>query len=312
MDAALIALDWGTSRLRASLLGDGGQVLEARSAPGGVMAVKDGQFAAALIALCGDWLARHDCPLVASGMVGSRQGWREAPYLPCPATLALAVNCMTTIDIASPGQLAARRLHIAPGLRCLDEAGEFYVMRGEETQIWGAGLAAEGCCVLPGTHSKWAWVDGSGAISRFATYMTGEFYGLLTQHGILGRLMQFDDAPGTLRQDEFSRGVKLGLAQHGQLSHTVFAARTAGLMGTVAPAALPDFLSGILIGAEIGAATQAGVPPAPVTLIGDDALCRRYETALRLCGLASVRAPEGSTTRGQWLLARAAGLIGPA
>lgn len=277
------------------------------------MAVQDGQFAAALFALCGDWVAGHDCPLIASGMVGSRQGWREAPYLPCPATLAAAANSLTTIDIEPPGSPAARRrLHIAPGLQCVDEAGEFDVMRGEETQIWGAGLVAQGCCVLPGTHSKWAWLDGAGEISRFATYMTGEFYGLLTQHGILGRLMAFDQRPDALRLEGFSLGVELGLARHDQLSHTVFAARTAGLMGRVAPAELPDYLSGILIGAEIGAATQAAVPPGPVMLIGDDALCQRYEIALRLRGLASVRAPLGSTTRGQWLLAVAAGLIGRA
>jgi len=311
--ATLIALDWGTSNLRASLLGDDGRLLESRSAPGGVMAVQDGRFAEALFALCGDWIASHDCPLIASGMIGSRQGWREAPYLPCPATLASAATCLTTLGIESPQHPAAKpRLHIAPGLQCIDEQGEFDVMRGEETQIWGAALQGERCCVLPGTHSKWAWLRGAGEISRFSTFMTGELYGLLTRHGILGRLMQFDDRPDALRLDEFSRGVELGLARHDRLSHTVFAARTAGLMGKVTPAGLPDYLSGILIGAEIGAATQTEVPPDPITLIGDDALCQRYEIALRVRGLACVRASDGTTTRGQWLLAMAAGLVGTA
>ncbi len=311
--AALIALDWGTSNLRASLLDHDGRPLESRSAPGGVMAVQGGQFAAALFALCGDWIARHDCPLIASGMVGSRQGWREAPYLPCPATLTAAARQLTTIELEVPAQPGAQRqLHIAPGLQCQDERGEFDVMRGEETQIWGAALPDGHGCVLPGTHSKWAWLGSAGEISRFCTYMTGELYGLLTRHGILGRLMQFDDAPAALRREEFARGVQLGLAGHTQLSHTIFAARTAGLMGQVAPAGLPDYLSGILVGAEIGAATQGGAPSGPITLIGDDDLCLRYEIALQIRGLASARAPAGTTTSGQWKLAMAAGLIRPA
>ena len=124
--------------------------------------------------------------------------------------------------------------------------------------------------------------------------------------------MQFDDAPAALRREEFASGVRLGLAGHTQLSHTIFAARTAGLMGQVAPAGLPDYLSGILIGAEIGAATQGGAPSGPITLIGDDDLCLRYEIALQIRVLTTVRAPAGTTLRGQWVLATAAGLVVPA
>ena len=98
-DAHLIALDWGTSNLRASLLDAHGQALETRSAPGGVMAVKDGQFAQALLALCGDWLVQTICPLVASGMIGSRQGWREAPYLDAPTPLAQAAQQFITVPV---------------------------------------------------------------------------------------------------------------------------------------------------------------------------------------------------------------------
>lgn len=313
ISASLIALDWGTSNLRASLLDRDGRALQSRSAPGGVMAVTDGQFGAALFALCGDWIAAHDCPLIASGMVGSRQGWREAPYLECPATLRSAATRLTTLELDLIEQPAAQRqLHIAPGLQCLDANGETDVMRGEETQIWGAGLSAGRCCILPGTHSKWAWLGNDGEISRFATFMTGELYGLLTRHGILGRLMQFSTEGAELRRDAFVAGVRLGLRGHAQLSHTIFAARTAGLMGRVSAVGLPDYLSGILIGVEIGAATQAGVPTGDITLIGDDALCLRYEIALDIQGLPSTRALAGTTTRGQWLLAEAAGLIRPA
>ena len=307
--AALIALDWGTSNLRASLLDATGQSIDTRSAHGGVMAVKDGAFGTALRDLCGDWLRQFDCPVVASGMIGSRQGWKEAPYLACPARIAELAARMTTvaIDGVATGE-TARVLHIVPGLQCTDGRGEFDVMRGEETQIWGAGLPDGSCCVLPGTHSKWAWLGNGGEIARFSTFMTGELYGLLTQHGILGRLMVF----GSERRDDFVAGVRLGLGGHAQLSHTIFAARTAGLMGRVAPEGLPDYLSGILIGAEIGGATVGASPTAQdqvIALIGDDELCLRYELAFEVKGMKTRRAGAGSTTRGQWMIACAANLI---
>ena len=311
-DAHLIALDWGTSNLRASLLDAHGQALETRSAPGGVMAVQGGQFAQALLALCADWLAQTTCPLMASGMIGSRQGWREAPYLDAPTSLVQAARQLITVPVMVPDGHAERLLHIAPGLRCLDSAGEFDVMRGEETQIWGADLPPSSCCVLPGTHSKWAWLGEGGAIRHFKTFMTGELYGVLTQHSILGRLMVFGAQAGASQHEAFAAGVRLGLRGHAELAHTLFAARTAGLMGRLAPEALPDFLSGILLGAEIGGATAGAEPLQQVTLIGDEALCQRYALALELKGLAVSRASDGATTRGQWLLAGAAGLLGAA
>jgi 2-dehydro-3-deoxygalactonokinase len=306
----LIALDWGTSNLRASLLDGDGNAIETRSAPGGIMAVKNKQFSHALLALCGDWMKQSNCPLIASGMIGSRQGWKEAPYLDCPATLDQAAQQLTTVQIESnDASLNAQQLHIAAGLTCVDAMGESDVMRGEETQIWGADLATLGCCLLPGTHSKWAWLASNRSVSHFRTFMTGELYGLLTQHSILGRLMDFEAAKESFHQDAFIAGVKLGLRGHTQLSHTIFAARTAGLMGRIPPAGLPDYLSGILIGVEIGGATAQEKPSEAITLIGDDSLCSRYQLALGTAAIRSQRAPEGTTTRGQWQIAKAAGLI---
>jgi 2-dehydro-3-deoxygalactonokinase len=301
----LIALDWGTSNLRASRLGDGGQVLETRAAAGGVMAVPERRFEAALRALCGDWLdAAPRRPLIASGMVGSRQGWQEAPYVACPAGLAQAAARLTRIDLSG-----GAALHIVPGLRCVGADGQHDVMRGEETQLWGADLAPGSVAVLPGTHAKWAWLGegpgGQGEIASFQTYMTGELYGLATAHGILGRLMRFDGGP---QPTAFERGARLGLAEHAHATHVLFAARTAGLMGEVAPEALPDFLSGLLIGIEIGSATRAARPRA-VTLVGDDALCARYAAALGCADIEAANAPPEATTRGQWRVAEAAGLL---
>jgi 2-dehydro-3-deoxygalactonokinase len=297
--AALIAVDWGTSNLRTALLDGAGRAVETRSAPGGVMAVQGGGFLAALQALCGDWIERHARPVIASGMIGSRQGWKEAPYVDCPAGLAQAAARLTRVDLT-----ARVALHIVPGLRCTGADGQDDVMRGEETQLWGAALPAGSCCVLPGTHAKWAWLGEGGAITAFQTYMTGELYALLTTHSILGRLMHF----GHARPQSFEQGVQLGLAEHANATHAIFAARTAGLMGRIEAEGLPDFLSGVLIGIEIGSATQYCKVSA-VTVLGDEALCSRYESALGLAGIATTRAPADATTRGQWRVAEQAGLV---
>jgi 2-dehydro-3-deoxygalactonokinase len=137
--------------------------------------------------------------------------------------------------------------------------------------------------------------------------MTGELYGLLTQHGILGRLMAF----GHERPLDFDAGVKVGLNGHDQASHVIFSARTAGLMGTISPEGLPDYLSGMLIGIEIAGATLIGKPTS-VTLIGDEALSQRYARALGLAGVACDNGAPDATTRGQWQIACAAGLVGEA
>jgi 2-dehydro-3-deoxygalactonokinase len=304
---ALISLDWGTSNLRASLLDFDAREIEQRSAPEGIMHVRDALFSGALTSLVGDWIAKHPCPLIASGMIGSRQGWKEAPYLDCPASLEQAAGSLTRVEIELPENASAgRELYIVPGLKCSEPNGQFDVMRGEETQIWGSSDARGGLFVLPGTHSKWAWVDGGGAICRFRTYMTGELYGVLTQHSILGRLMAF----GAHSAADFARGVRVGLESPEQASHLIFTARTAGLMGTIAPEGLPDYLSGILTGIEVAAATAAHGDRLPeVRLIGDAALCSRYEHAFELAGVPTSRGNADSTARGHWRIAKKAGLL---
>jgi 2-dehydro-3-deoxygalactonokinase len=309
----LIALDWGTSNLRASLLDNAGAVLATRSAAAGVMAIPERRFGDALLSLCGDWLAEHPrCACIASGMVGSRQGWIEAPYVECPAGLADAAARLVRVAF---GAGERHQLHIVPGLRCVGTDGQVDVMRGEETQLWGAGLPAGSCVVLPGTHSKWAWLGEGERVLGFQTHMTGEVYALLTQHSILGRLMDLSAAAPSAPFNSFDDGVRLGLQQHAHLLHTLFAARTAGLMGQRAPHELPDFLSGMLIGAEVASARTSSGSAAvgtTVTLLGDGALCDRYARALGLAGLTGRRAPHEATTRGQWRVALAAGLTAQA
>jgi 2-dehydro-3-deoxygalactonokinase len=197
-------------------------------------------------------------------------------------------------------------LHIVPGLRCTGADGQVDVMRGEETQLWGMGLAPGTCCVLPGTHSKWAWVGDGERVLGFQTHMTGEVFAVMTQHSILGRLMQ-TDAP--FAPEAFDAGVRLGLQQHAHLLHALFAARTAGLTGERHAGELADFLSGLLIGAEIGSARSGPRAVERVTLLGDGVLGDRYARALVSAAVAVQRAPADATIRGLWRVACVAGIV---
>ena len=317
LSVALIALDWGTSSLRAYAMSASGAVLAERAAPLGIMQVANGDFAGALRTCCADWLAASpQAVLIASGMIGSKQGWREAPYCACPADAAAIARAMATVTLDD-----GRMLHIVPGVSFVDPvSGVPDVMRGEETQLIGA-LPASGSqlAVLPGTHSKWVWVE-EGVIVHFSSWMTGEVYAALTQHTILGRLM-IVDAPHDAAA--FARGVHYGFDAPAQLLSRIFSVRTLGLFGQMDAAALPSYLSGVLIGAEIGAeigtevATKLGAASgastraesAPITLLGSAQLTQRYAAACVAVGIPAIAGAQDSAARGLFRLARATMLI---
>jgi 2-dehydro-3-deoxygalactonokinase len=297
----LIAIDWGTSSARAYALTDHGEIISEMSAPLGVQRVTAGDFAGALAALCGGQVPAG-VPLIASGMIGSRQGWVEAPYRECPAGFDAIAAGLTPV----PGTALA----IVPGLICRDANGVPDVMRGEETQIFGAlpnGSTETQALILPGTHSKWA-IASSGAIESFATFMTGELYSLLREHSILGRL-----ATGGTDASALGQGVRSSLREGAALTHDLFSARTLALTGALASEGVADYLSGLLLGAEIAAArgwlarqTPAAVP---VTLIGEPALCSRYRDALAVAGIAATIGPVDAAARGLWRIANHAGIV---
>lgn len=284
----LIAIDWGTSSLRAARLGPQGQVLEERASAQGILAVPPDGFSAVFDALCAGWL-QGDTLALMSGMVGSRQGWLEAPYCECPAGFDEVACRLTWLR---PGQLA-----IVPGLRC-EHDGVPDVMRGEEVQVFGAlqqlGLD-DATLVLPGTHSKWVTVRAR-RIEQFCTYMTGEFYALLRQHSILSRTLPADEGP--LQEDAFDQGVDQAL--HGpSLLATAFSTRTLALFERLAPPALPSYLSGLVIGEELRAQAPGS---GPVVVMGGPALASRYERALARCGVAARRADAHATWHGLWAI----------
>jgi 2-dehydro-3-deoxygalactonokinase len=298
----LIAVDWGTSNFRAYLVDAGARVLAEERSAEGILAVRQGDFAGVLRARVGAWLSAHGpLPVVMSGMIGSRQGWVEAPYVHCPARIEDLARGLTVIDGEGVGRVA-----LVPGLDCTTGDGVPDVMRGEEVQVLGAlgDGEREGLFVHPGTHSKWVAVRGR-SIARFATYMTGEVFAALKSHTILGRLMtEAGRSPSA-----FARGVEAARQDRGPpgaLLHRLFSVRTLGLFDRIPPDALADYLSGLLIGAELAAAAEPG---APFTLLGSGELTERYREAAAVLGLSCRQGPANSVIAGQLLIARAAGLL---
>ena len=303
--ARLIALDWGTTSLRGYLIAADGSIIEQRAGGKGIMQIEGGQFATALDALCRDWLIAHpQAGLIASGMIGSKQGWIEAPYCPCPANATALAGKMVRISLETINLETKRTLWIVPGVSTIDPASSVPdVMRGEETQIIGAiPVTGAHLVVLPGTHSKWAWVE-DGAITRFSSWMTGEVYAALTQHTILGRSMQLDAAHDAAA---FARGVRYGFEQPAQLLSRIFSARTLGLFGSLSDAAQSSYLSGVLIGTEIGATAGSGSKMPPAILLGSNPLVQRYAAAFAATGLKAAAGPDDCAARGLFRLAQSA------
>jgi 2-dehydro-3-deoxygalactonokinase len=314
----LLALDWGTTILRAYLMAATGAVLEMRHAPRGILRLPAspdaGGFEQAFAEIAGDWLRSYPTlKVVAGGMVGSAQGWIEAPYARAPADVrALAAHAVRVPSGLGPEVL------IAPGviLDAPDRSPD--VMRGEEIQIAGAvasepSLAERTCFVLPGTHSKWVFVEEQ-RIVNFATHMTGELYAVLREHSILGRLISTEPADPAASELGFAQGLAAARASSpGDLPQQLFATRTLGLTQRLPKNALADYLSGLLIGHELvsglAASRTAREAGAPLVLIGDAALCRRYARALATFDIAVHAELDNTAPRGLWELARAAGLL---
>lgn len=287
----MIGLDWGTTSLRAYRL-QRHTVVDRRDSPEGITRIAPGGFATVLRALVGDWLTDGETQILMAGMVGSRQGWVEAPYLSCPANPFALAAALTTVPF--DGATVA----IIPGLTHRDAAGIPEVMRGEETQLAGAlTQSGDGLFCLPGTHSKWASVT-AGAITGFSTAMTGEVFAALRSHTILGRMM----SDGPPNDDAFTRGVaRAGTA--GGLLHHLFGVRTLGLFAELADSASASYLSGLLIGSELAAID----PAAPVHLIGEPTLCRLYTMALSTRGVLATTALPDTAATGLALIAENAG-----
>ena len=296
----LIAIDWGTSSLRGARFDRQGQRLDERHFARGILSVAAGEFSAVLDQCFGDWLQDSQALCLLSGMVGSRQGWQEAAYCPCPAGFAELGQHLLWLQ---PGRMA-----IVPGLSVQHHQGLpanfpvalHDVMRGEEIQIFGAlSLAGlqDATVVLPGTHSKWAQVQ-RGTITGFRSFMTGEVYALLSQHSILARTLP---AEAPWHEGIFLQAVLL--AQHTpSVLSGIFATRTLALFDTLPADQHPSFLSGLLIGEELRAMQPDSI--GALLLVGSAALTPRYQYALQALGLTARSLGDEATWAGHLALAR--------
>jgi 2-dehydro-3-deoxygalactonokinase len=287
----MIGIDWGTTSFRAYRL-RGREVLDRLALPLGILSVDEGRFESALQDAVGPWLADGERRILMSGMIGSRQGWVEAPYLPCPAATADLARSLVPVPFAAAETL------LVPGLSATDPADVPEVMRGEETQIVGAlgRVQGDATVCLPGSHSKWVRVAG-GRVEGFSTHLTGEAFAALRDHTILGRLMRADAPPDP---EAFRRGVHRSV-EPGGLLHHLFGIRTLGLFAQLAEAATASYLSGLLIGHEIRAAAplNAGTP---ILLIGASALCMLYGQAIDQCGGSTTLAESDAAAQGLALI----------
>jgi 2-dehydro-3-deoxygalactonokinase len=262
-----IAVDWGTTNRRAYLIDSSGRLADSFADDCGIKAVPPDEFDAAAAQIRGRLGER---PMLLAGMVGSNRGWREAPYVPCPAGAGELARAILWVE---PG-----RTGIVPGLS--QSAPDADVMRGEEVQVVGglaAGLAAADATIChPGTHAKWILTDG-GRIASFRTMMTGELFALLRSHSILSEQLQ-----GEVRPDaSFAQGVDDAL-EGADLLSGLFRIRARHVLGEPAgePAA---YASGLLIGSDIASGLNLHRAGA-IVLIGRPDLCALYAAALHRAG----------------------------
>jgi 2-dehydro-3-deoxygalactonokinase len=307
---ALIGVDWGTTSMRLWRFSPTGEILERKRSDGGILKVADGQFRETLRAVIGDGVAPA-IPILMSGMIGSRQGWIEAPYVFCPADVATLAGQLTTV----PGDINAQ---IVPGVALREAGGRRDVMRGEETQILGSRLGREPrLIVLPGTHCKWVLIE-DGRIRDFVTFMTGEMYQALRRHTILARLMPDTDAGLDIAavHRSFAAGLAASLDGEARLMQSLFSIRARGLFDELAPEAAPAALSGLLIGAEISEglalSRRWGLAEIAPLIVGGDILVERYQTAFRQAGIATTTGNEDAAALGLWRIAQQRNLVAQA
>ncbi len=260
-----IAVDWGTTNRRAFVIENGAVVATERD-DRGASSVTQGDYPAEVEGL----RARlGDLPMLLAGMVGSTIGWRDAGYAAAPAGLEALAAKLHRID---------ERTAIVPGL-CYRDGAHADVMRGEEVQLLGAVAAgsvpADALLCQPGTHCKWARVEGN-EVASFTTAMTGELFALLRTHSILRHQLGGEVAPG----DAFLSGVGEGARR--DLAASLFAIRARAVLGGEADATA--FASGLLIGADVAARIAPGET---VHILADPALGALYGAAIAALGGSS-------------------------
>lgn len=267
MTARYIAIDWGSTNLRAWLY-QGEKCLESRQSEAGVTRLNGRSPQAVLAEVTDNW-REDDTPVVMAGMVGSNVGWKIAPYLPVPVLFSAIGQQLTSVG---------DNIWIIPGLS-VSRDDNHNVMRGEETQLLGARrLSPSSVYVMPGTHCKWVQTD-TQQIHDFRTVMTGELHHLLLQHSLVGAgLPKQQSACGA-----FTAGLERGLNAPLILPQ-LFEVRASHVLGTLPREQVSEFLSGLLIGAEVASMVEHFANEQAITIVAGNALASRYQQALDAVG----------------------------
>ena len=293
----LIAVDWGSSRFRAFLLSENGALLDQVESDQGIFAQEQGGHEKTLHRSCGRWLEREDrIPILMAGMIGSRDGWFETSYLPCPVGIhGLGEN------IVQAPSIDLHPVYIVPGITDISSSGLPDILRGEETQIFGIFNQPVNNPVmtcLPGTHSKWVKLENN-QIVRFSTYMTGEVFAAVHHCGSISSVL--DDCE--FDENTFLEGVEVSQGAGGLLHH-LFSIRSRAVSGQNRVKSTTSYLSGLLIGEEIRSAREFYPELTDIVVIGADSLVRDYAWALSSLGISVVTKTSGEASlNGLWNLA---------
>lgn len=303
-NAKLIGLDWGTTSFRAFLINEDGLILDKKTSKNGILSVVDKDFEGTLLNEINLWLEQNESlPIIASGMITSRNGWLETPYLNLPSNIDGFAGALTHFKISN-----GLFIHFITGASYEDSKGIPDIMRGEETQIIGSlDNNNDDIFLLPGTHSKWAKTEDENILS-FASFMTGEVYAALKDHTILGALMENEDQSN---EYAFSNGVEDRLKENVSIMHQIFTARTLPLFDRMKNSEIADYLSGLLIGEEIKSAlNQYDVSNDNiVNIIGRGDLAARYAKALDIFDIKYKIIGDDVTAMGHYKIAMKAGLV---
>lgn len=279
-----VGIDWGTTNIRAYHVANKTLMNQSSKQIHITDCAKVG-FENTLDELIGDWDLRENTSILICGMAGSKMGWVEAPYVNCPASVSDLLHNALQVP-------HHKNITIIPGLSYLDKQGAYDVMRGEEVQLLGLFSSkgfSSGVVCTPGTHTKWVVVKDQ-VIEQFTTTMTGEVFGILSEHSILQQSLQCSKTTkpdATTISAGFERGLKT-IARNDNILAEIFKVRTDALFGVDKDQSAADYLSGLLIGFDVKhSVSKQNTDNAVIPIIGPPAMSVRYQHALDYFGFES-------------------------
>lgn len=295
-DEGLIVINWGSSAFRAELLDASGAQADAVRSDDGVLKLDRSGIERVYADLRRRWPSAPRA--IAAGMIGSNVGWATADYASCPAGPDDVAMAMLRVQIAD------HELEIVPGLACEGPHGAPDVMRGEEVELFGLAATWRDrrgplLVALPGTHTKWARMDG-GVVTNFVTTMNGEIFDRLSERGVLASVTAGDGEDG----DAFRSGVARGWSSPLSLGTDLFGARASAIRRGVGARDTASYLRGLLIGAELADAARLypDLVGKVIPLVGNVALCALYVVAMDRVGMRARVMDAAETGRAGFLV----------